>query len=472
MKRVVRIALFSLAFLLPIFLIGGVGFLSSSQVVTPPVPRSQMVARPELPSPQYDPNRPTVVVLLGNDFTEVTDFLSPYALFAETHAFNVFAVAPTHQVTTLTGGLDIVPDFSLSEFDARIGKDPDVIVVPNIPNIERQENRPLLTWMKKHAGANTILLSWCTGANTLALTGLLDGKAATSHWAYLAQMERSYPQINWKYGVRYVDNGSTVTSAGLTSGFDATLHVISRLKGEQMARNVAAAFHYPSVRYMNEPQAPQYSITLSDGIYILNGAYNWQKPSQGVLLYEGVGEIELASLFDIYAGTFFSQMLAVAPTRQVITSQYGLHLIPRYSFNDLPDVARLLVPGRDARGQTGGIVAAWKQTHAAPATYVHAESSALFAYVAPIEDLAQQQNVPIANFFLRRLEYREPLQLTGPGWPLLLFVEPLLIGGISLGFVIWLDRWLTARRKLHEQGKQNIREAGHSDREHKEQYAS
>ncbi|MBO0794507.1 MAG: DJ-1/PfpI family protein [Ktedonobacteraceae bacterium] len=459
MKRILlRIVIYPLAFLIPVFSIGCLSFALSQQAVTPKIPRSQMVATPTLAFPKYDPEKPTVAVLLGNDFTEVNDFLAPYALFAETKAFNVYAVAPSRQITTLTGGLDVVPDFSLSEYDAQIGKHPDVIVIPNIPNIESQENRPLLTWMKKYAGPDTILLSWCTGVNALALTGLLDGKAATSHWAFMSQMEQRYPQIDWKYGVRYVDNGSTVTSAGLTSGFDATLHVISRLKGPAMAQHVAAFFHYPSERFVDAPQITQYSIGLSDSIYILNGAYNWQKPSLGILLSDGVGEIELASLFDSYAGTFYSQLLAVAPTRQVITSQYGLHIVPRYSFNDIPDVARLLVPGRDAISQTTSVESAWKQTHTAPLAYIHAHSSSLFAYVGPIEDLAQQQNVPIANFNARRLEYREPLALNGSGWPFLLIFTPLLIGGIGVGLVVWADRWLTARRRPRKVESQTVLE--------------
>lgn len=58
--------------------------------------------------PKYDPNKPTVAVLLGNESTYGSDFMIPYELFSRTRAFNVYAVASDNRVKTLTGGLDVV----------------------------------------------------------------------------------------------------------------------------------------------------------------------------------------------------------------------------------------------------------------------------------------------------------------------------------------------------------------------------
>ncbi|HET8845800.1 MAG TPA: DJ-1/PfpI family protein, partial [Ktedonobacteraceae bacterium] len=364
--------------------------------------------------------------------------------------------APTHHVTTLTGGLDVVPDFSLAEYDAQVGRAPDVIVVPAIPTIQNAENAPLLTWIRQSANPHTIVLSWCVGAETLALTGLLDGKSATTHWADIDRLERTYPKVHWQRGVRYVDNGSIVTSAGLTSGIDATLHVLERLKGRSVAQAVSDHFHYPSFHYADSPQAEQYTIGVSDSIYVLNGSYNWVKASYGALLYNGVGEIELASIFDTYSGSFVAQTLAVARTRQVITTEHGLHLVPRWSMADLPGVSRLLVPGANAVHQAEDSTAAWNTYSQAPIVYIHAGSLTRFAFDAPLEDLASQGNVPTAIFAAKRLEYRAPLQLNGSGWPLILILLPLLFGLLGLAQAWGTDRWLIARRKQRQKSEKSL----------------
>lgn len=452
LKQALRISLFVLAFVVPVALSGGFSFLSSLETANSMLPVSRALPTPALPFPHPDPAKPTVAVLLGNDLTEVTDFLTPYDLFSASHAFNVYAVAPTHHLTTLTGGLDVVPDFSLAEFDAHIGRAPDVIVIPAIPNIKSAENTPIVAWIRQHATSHTIVLSWCVGAETLALTGLLDGKQATTHWGGIDQLEQTYPRIHWERGVRYVDAGNIVSAAGLTSGIDATLHVLERLKGRAFAQNIAQQFHYPDFSFVDSPQVQQYKGEASDSILALDGAYDWEKPTIGVLLYNGIGEIELASVFDTYSGTFTSQTLAVAQTRQIITSQHGLHFVPRWDFADISSVSRLLVPGVDAIHLSEQSAEVWKKNKQAPIVYVHAGSTTRFAFEAPLEDLARQENVPAAILAAKRLEYRAPLQLIGSGWPLLLLLQPFLLGLAGLGVVFWIDRWLKTRRKYRQKG--------------------
>src|SRR3954453_8012573 len=69
-------------------------------------------------------------------------------------------------------------------------------------------------------------LSQCTGAFVLAAAGLLDGRRATTHWNYAAELARRYPRVEVDPGVLYVDEGQVITSAGTAAGIDAPLHVI------------------------------------------------------------------------------------------------------------------------------------------------------------------------------------------------------------------------------------------------------
>src|SRR5581483_6234572 len=105
----------ALGFGLSISLAGYIGIAKSLNIMRTPAPAALVSTVVPLPAPNHDPSKPTVAVLLGNTFTEPTDFLGPYAIFAESGAYNVYAVASTRTVRTLTGGLDLVPHLSFAE---------------------------------------------------------------------------------------------------------------------------------------------------------------------------------------------------------------------------------------------------------------------------------------------------------------------------------------------------------------------
>jgi putative intracellular protease/amidase len=307
----------------------------------------------------------------------------PYEVFATSDAFNVYAVAPERELTTLTGGLDVLPQLSLAEFDAEVGN-PDVIVVPHIPNIEYPENQRLLGWLKRHADGRTVLLSICTGAGELAAAGLLDGREATTHWGDIDRLEKTYPEVRWVRGVRYVDDGDIVSSAGLTSGIDASLHVLARFEGLEAARRVARELNYPNFRFVTSPAVEQYTVRAADAIYLLNAAYRWNRAEAGVLLRDGVGELELASIFDSYGASATTKLVTATLDGRAVRSEHGLQLIPRSATENLK-TDRLLVPGREDANVSGRTPATWIGGEGV--TYLHVDATR-FAFDAPLEDLA------------------------------------------------------------------------------------
>src|SRR5918999_1798533 len=58
------------------------------------------------------------------------------------------------------------------------------------------------------------LVSICTGAFVLAAAGLLDGRAATTHWKYADDFARLYPDVDLDEAVLFTDDGDLLTSAG------------------------------------------------------------------------------------------------------------------------------------------------------------------------------------------------------------------------------------------------------------------
>lgn len=120
----------------------------------------------------------------------------------------------------------------------------------------------------------TRIASICTGAFVLAAAGLLDGRAATTHWKSVDQFRLLYPQVRLDPDVLYTDEGDILTSAGEASGIDLCLHLIRRDHGAAVANRVARTTVVPPHRdggqaqYTPRPVAtPQLSST--------GGARSW-----------------------------------------------------------------------------------------------------------------------------------------------------------------------------------------------------
>jgi len=85
----------------------------------------------------------------------------------------------------------------------------------------------------------TRMMSICTGAFVLGAAGLLDGRPATTHWAYADQFRALYPTVRLDEDVLFVDDGDVLTSAGLGAGVDLCLHVIRSDHGSEVANRAA-----------------------------------------------------------------------------------------------------------------------------------------------------------------------------------------------------------------------------------------
>jgi transcriptional regulator GlxA family with amidase domain len=95
------------------------------------------------------------------------------------------------------------------------------------------------------------VMSVCTGAFVLAQAGLLDGHAATTHHSAFSTLAMKYPNVTVKRGVRFVDNGSIATAAGLSAGIDLALHVVARYYGKDTAQQTAYDMEYTGTNWLD-----------------------------------------------------------------------------------------------------------------------------------------------------------------------------------------------------------------------------
>jgi putative intracellular protease/amidase len=359
---------------------------------------------------RHDPGRPTAVVVVGALGAEVADVLAPYEILAATGRFNVYTVGPERRPVPLTGGLDLVPDLTFDELTPLAA--PDLVVVPQLADAGEPTAAPVTEWLRVQADQGAQLLSICTGAGVLASAGLLDGRPATAHWMRLPGLESRYPDVQWVRGQRFVDDGDIVTTGGILSGVDGTLHVVERLLGPDVAAEAAAAVgwrHYGR----GAPPPVTTAVAVPDPVAILNAAYTWDPATVGVVLSDGVGEIELASVFDTQAWSLATRTLALTADGGPVRSRHGLTFLPRADLaGAATELDRLLVPGRAAAAAR-----AVAPVPGGPAPeYVHDRPG--FAFDATVADLAHGADVATARWVAKVLELpTDGLVLAGLAWP-------------------------------------------------------
>ncbi|MDI6747686.1 MAG: DJ-1/PfpI family protein [Rhodocyclaceae bacterium] len=86
--------------------------------------------------------------------------------------------------------------------------------------------------------------SVCTGAFLLAQAGLLNGKSATTHWEDLDDLQSKFPAVRVVGKQRWVDAGSILTSAGISTGIDLSLHLVARLASLELAAQTARQMEF------------------------------------------------------------------------------------------------------------------------------------------------------------------------------------------------------------------------------------
>jgi transcriptional regulator GlxA family with amidase domain len=131
------------------------------------------------------------------------------------------------------GGLTLHGDATL-----RSAGSADVIVVPALdPDLDQHLalNKGVVPWVRRAFNSGAEVASACTGAFVLAEAGLLDGRAATTHWAFQTLFAQRYPRVRLQPQAILVDQGRVVTAGGATSFINLALFLVERLLGADVA---------------------------------------------------------------------------------------------------------------------------------------------------------------------------------------------------------------------------------------------
>ncbi|GAA4447977.1 GlxA family transcriptional regulator [Phytohabitans houttuyneae] len=153
---------------------------------------------------------------------------------------------PLYDVTTFS--LDGRPvatdaDFTIAvEHDAGLLTTADTLVIPPFAGCDQVDHdwlpEPLATALA-HRRPGTRIVSICTAAYVLAAAGILDGRPATTHWNQARHFQQTFPAIDLRPDVLFVDDGDVLTAAGVAAGIDLCLHLVRRDHGSEVANRVA-----------------------------------------------------------------------------------------------------------------------------------------------------------------------------------------------------------------------------------------
>lgn len=187
-------------------------------------------------APMHEPAIRVGILLF--DGVQIIDFAGPYEVFGAA-GFGVVTVSHEGRPVTTAMGLKVTPDAGFADAPPF-----DVLLVPGGDVGAAETDAPLLDFVRTRAHSSREVLSVCTGAFILAGSGLLDGLQATTFTPRIGELARRYPAVQVVKDVRWTDNGRVITSAGLSSGIDAALHVVARLRGVKQARSIALHLEY------------------------------------------------------------------------------------------------------------------------------------------------------------------------------------------------------------------------------------
>jgi transcriptional regulator GlxA family with amidase domain len=115
----------------------------------------------------------------------------------------------------------------------------DIVIVPTWRNTDEPAPGALLRALRDAHKRGATIVGLCLGAFVLAEAGLLQGKAATTHWHWAKAFADRFPQVRLDPSVLYVEDGNVITSAGTAASLDCCLHLLRRLCGAEVANRVA-----------------------------------------------------------------------------------------------------------------------------------------------------------------------------------------------------------------------------------------
>jgi transcriptional regulator GlxA family with amidase domain len=125
------------------------------------------------------------------------------------------------------------------EQESRTGKPIDTLLVATGSRAYSEPDDVAVEWIRTRSRTVRRICSICVGAFALAAAGLLEGRRATTHWGAARRLAEQYPDVRVDPLPIWIKDGNIYTSAGVTSGIDLALALVSEDFGNDFALEIA-----------------------------------------------------------------------------------------------------------------------------------------------------------------------------------------------------------------------------------------
>ncbi|MEK9564419.1 MAG: DJ-1/PfpI family protein [Deltaproteobacteria bacterium] len=178
------------------------------------------------------------------DQAEVLDFSGPFEVFSVANrlanlGWSIWLVAEEKSLVEARGVFQVKPHYSIQNVPEL-----DVLIVVGGVHSDELRKTEVINWIRKTAEKTQITASVCTGAFLLAEAGLLDGLEVTTHWEDIPDLQRNYPNLQVRKGIRWIEQGKLFTAAGISAGIEMSLELVARLADAELAERTAKQMEY------------------------------------------------------------------------------------------------------------------------------------------------------------------------------------------------------------------------------------
>lgn len=215
-----------------------------------------------------------VIAVVAFDHISPFHLAVPCVVFGEKHpgapSFQLKVCAAESGPLTTSAGFCIKIEHGLEAL-----READIVIIPSWRDPAERPPQVLLDALIAAQQRGAQIVGLCLGAYVLAEAGLLDGRQATTHWAYAQDFARRYPKVRLNADVLYLDDDNLLTSAGTAAGLDCCLHLLRRQYGAEVANSVARRLVVPPHRQGGQAQFIEQPLPNTAHDSRLAGLIDW-----------------------------------------------------------------------------------------------------------------------------------------------------------------------------------------------------
>jgi putative intracellular protease/amidase len=322
---------------------GGAWLLSlppaTTRTAAPPLANEEPATLAALKPPKRP--RPLIAIVGINDATEVTDYLMPYGILRRAEVGDVVMLATGPGPVKLYPALQVEPQATIAEFDARHPDGADYVIVPAM---SRDDDPAALAWVRSQAGKGALVVGVCAGAKVVGAAGLLDGRRATTHWYFVDDLRDRHPTLRYVPDRRLVVDQGVVTTTGITASMPVALTLVEAIAGRERAAAVGRDIGL--TRWDARHDSSAFRLTRPFAWTVIrNTAAFWKRERLGVELTPGVDEVSLALVVDAWSRTYRSRAVTFARAAAAVETRNGLRILPDEVATSWPAPHRLPAVG-------------------------------------------------------------------------------------------------------------------------------